>query len=143
MEIRKPKYNELGTIDCEINHPDYGWIPFTADPNDCEELGRNIYAEIKEGKHGDIAPHDQHVPTDEEKAYTARYMRDSLIADLEPRLLRYERQERLGIETNDTEAWYLAALQYAQDLRDVPQQEGFPTDIVWPDMPELNQSLID
>ena len=34
MDFRNPAYNAYGTIDCEINHPQYGWIPFTADPND-------------------------------------------------------------------------------------------------------------
>lgn len=34
MEYRNAAFNHLGTIDCEINHPRYGWIPFTADPND-------------------------------------------------------------------------------------------------------------
>lgn len=34
MEYRNQTYNKFGTIDCEINHPDYGWIPFTADRND-------------------------------------------------------------------------------------------------------------
>jgi hypothetical protein len=35
MQFRNPEYNEHGTIDCEINHPDYGWIPHTipADEN--------------------------------------------------------------------------------------------------------------
>ena len=35
MQFRNPAYNEHGTIDCEINHPDYGWIPHTipADEN--------------------------------------------------------------------------------------------------------------
>lgn len=31
---RNPAYNSHGTIDCEINHPVYGWIPFTVDPTD-------------------------------------------------------------------------------------------------------------
>lgn len=34
MDYRNPAYNHRGTIDCEINHPVYGWIPFTADPDD-------------------------------------------------------------------------------------------------------------
>lgn len=34
MEWRNPAYNAQGTIDCEINHPVYGWIPFTAAAND-------------------------------------------------------------------------------------------------------------
>jgi len=35
MDFRNPAYNASGSIDCEINHPDYGWIPHTipADEN--------------------------------------------------------------------------------------------------------------
>lgn len=34
MQWRNPTRNAFGTIDVEINHPVYGWIPFTADPTD-------------------------------------------------------------------------------------------------------------
>lgn len=34
MEWRNPKRNAVGSIDLEINHPDFGWIPFTADVED-------------------------------------------------------------------------------------------------------------
>jgi hypothetical protein len=44
MEIRKPIYTATGNIDCEIEHPHFGWIPFTASPDDAEEHGRVIYA---------------------------------------------------------------------------------------------------
>jgi hypothetical protein len=43
MDIRKPIFTADGRIDCEIHHPDYGWIPFTADPNDVEQHGRDIF----------------------------------------------------------------------------------------------------
>jgi hypothetical protein len=43
MEIRNIQFNAFGTIDCEIDHPEYGWIPFTASPDDVEEHGRLIY----------------------------------------------------------------------------------------------------
>lgn len=33
-----------GRIDCEIEHPVYGWIPFTADAADPEAHGREIHA---------------------------------------------------------------------------------------------------
>ena len=56
IEIRNPKYNTSGTIDCEINHPKYGWIEFTANPKDVEEHGRSIYQYIIEGNCGEITP---------------------------------------------------------------------------------------
>lgn len=45
MQIRNPKYNAFGTIDCEIEHPQFGWIPFTASIEDPEPLGAEVYQE--------------------------------------------------------------------------------------------------
>jgi hypothetical protein len=44
MDIRNPVFTADNRIDCEIEHPVYGWIPFTADPNDVEAHGQEIYA---------------------------------------------------------------------------------------------------
>ena len=55
METRNLIYNEFGTVDMEINHPDHGWIPFTADPADSVQLGQDLYAEAIAGDHGPIA----------------------------------------------------------------------------------------
>lgn len=33
-KYRNAKYLENGFVDCEIEHPTYGWIPFTLDPSD-------------------------------------------------------------------------------------------------------------
>jgi len=52
-------YNAHGTVDMEIDHPQYGWIPFTADPNDTEQLGRDLYAAAIAGTLGAIAPYVQ------------------------------------------------------------------------------------
>jgi hypothetical protein len=46
INFRTPVYNVIGTIDCEIEHPVYGWIPFTASPDDTEQNGKDIYAAI-------------------------------------------------------------------------------------------------
>lgn len=43
MDIRNPIFTADNRIDCEIEHPNFGWIPFTADPNDVEQHGRDIY----------------------------------------------------------------------------------------------------
>ena len=34
MSYRNAQRLANGWIDCEIEHPTYGWIPFTCDPND-------------------------------------------------------------------------------------------------------------
>jgi hypothetical protein len=57
MQIRKLHYNAFNTIDCEIEHPQFGWIPFTASPDDTEQMGRVIYAEAVEGILGPVAPY--------------------------------------------------------------------------------------
>ena len=56
MDYRNAHYNQYGTVDLEINHPDYGWIPFTASPNDPDESGRELYAQVVAA--GNIAPFD-------------------------------------------------------------------------------------
>lgn len=45
MEIRNPRFNRLGTVDCEVLHQKFGWLPFTASPDDVEPHGREIYAQ--------------------------------------------------------------------------------------------------
>jgi hypothetical protein len=57
MQVKNPQYNASNTIDCEIEHPQFGWIPFTASPDDTEQMGRVIYAEAVEGILGPIAPY--------------------------------------------------------------------------------------
>lgn len=49
MEFRSATFNQFGTIDVEINHPKFGWIPFTASPDDPEKLGRDIYTAAMTG----------------------------------------------------------------------------------------------
>ncbi|PBB68138.1 hypothetical protein CK228_13595 [Mesorhizobium sp. WSM4312] len=44
MDYRNATFNAAGTIDCEVDHRVYGWIPFTASPDDTEEYGRDIFA---------------------------------------------------------------------------------------------------
>lgn len=57
MKTRNAKYNEHGTIDCEIEHPTFGWIPFTASPDDIEQYGKAVYSALITV--GDIAPYSK------------------------------------------------------------------------------------
>jgi hypothetical protein len=53
-DVRNPKYNAQGTIDIELNHPTYGWVSFTASPDDPEEYGRELYELAVSGEFGEI-----------------------------------------------------------------------------------------
>ena len=67
MKIRNPVFTAANTIDCEINHPIYGWIPFTAASDDVEQLGRDVYAAALEMNPQPYQPPAPYVPTREEQ----------------------------------------------------------------------------
>lgn len=71
MEIRNLSYNFIGTIDCEINHPTHGWIPFTASPEDVEQHCREIYNAAINGECGEIVAYSP--PVVDEQAVLASW----------------------------------------------------------------------
>lgn len=62
MNARNPKRNAAGTIDLEIEHPAYEWIPFTASPDD--DAGADLYESAMAGDYGPIAEYVPPAPTD-------------------------------------------------------------------------------
>jgi hypothetical protein len=124
MEYRNPIYTKNGWIDCEINHPDYGWIPFTCNPNDKGALfdTAKFYEEMKPYAASYVPPPP---PSDEELAAEARAARDALLAESDWTQLP-------DVPEATREVWAT----YRQELRDVPAQSGFPQDIIWPVKPE-------
>jgi hypothetical protein len=63
---------------------------------------------------------------------SCRSLRDTLIESAQKRVDRYKRQLAMGLPTVDD----LSALyEYIQALADVPNQEGFPANIDWPEIP--------
>ena len=71
MEIRNLSYNSVVTIDCEINHPTFGWIPFTASPEDVEQHCREIYNAAINGECGEIVAYSP--PVVDEQAVLASW----------------------------------------------------------------------
>lgn len=131
-EARNAVYIDAdGSIDCEINHPKFGWIPYTLRDDDTDMtvdneavkaiLGSNIAAYVP--------------PTQEEldaqAAAAVRAQRDSLLrVAVDPIVSNPLRWADLTTEQQN--AW--AA--YRQALLDIPQQAGFPHDVVWPVQPD-------
>ena len=75
------------------------------------------------------------IPTDEQLARKARRERDKLLGPTLAILDRHEKQARYGLPTTLTEAQAVEVAVYAQELRDVPEQAGFPRQIEWPVIP--------
>ena len=44
MQIRNARYTADGAIDCEVEHPRHGWIPYTAREGDPADWGAAMYA---------------------------------------------------------------------------------------------------
>lgn len=128
MNYRNAEKNREGLINCEIQHPTYGWIPFQASPNDTQAHGRALYQRINNDP-------DLHHETDEEyserKALIVRAIRNSkLNGEVDPIISNSIRFNELPVEKQD--AWKA----YRKALLDISLQEGFPLEIEWPTKPE-------
>lgn len=125
MEVRNPVYNKQGSIDCEINHPEYGWIPFTASSNDIELHGREIYNIVLEMNPDTYVEPIIPSPSIEELAETARLKRNTLLSQSD------WTQISDAPTSIDKSSWAI----YRQQLRDLTLQEEFPENIIWPNPP--------
>jgi len=123
MEYRNPIYNAFETIDCEINHPEYGWIPFTCDPNDKGAVFSTaaLFEEMKPHAAPYVPPPP---PTEEELAAAVREERNALLAASDWTQLP-------DVPDSTKQKWS----KYRQALRDITEQPEFPYSVVWPEEP--------
>jgi hypothetical protein len=118
-------------MDVEINHPQYGWILYTIDPSDTDMTIDNdaVMALIGDDFAAYVPPTQAELDT--AAAAQVRAERDSILArvvdPIASNALRWA-----DMTTEQQNAWS----QYRTDLLNVPQQNGFPYDIVWPIKPE-------
>jgi len=105
MEYRNPIFTASGAIDCEINHPAYGWIPFTADPNDVEPIGAEVFNAAKDSAAPYVAPPEPPAPpplTPEQLTAIAQAQRQAAFqAEADPLFFQWQAGE-------STEAEWLA-----------------------------------
>jgi hypothetical protein len=133
MKYRNAKYiNEIGWIDCEIEHPQFGWIPYTLDPADTDMTINNDELLAAMSAKGDVAAYvpPTQAELDAQAAQAVRAERDMKLAnEVDPIAGNALRWASLTAEQQ--QAW----ADYRQALLDIPSQSGFPHDIVWPDKP--------
>jgi hypothetical protein len=127
MNFKNAKYIKNGWIDCEIEHPKFGWIPFTCDPNDTgtafdtKELFDRMVAS------NTVAAY---VPPTQEELNAAQMqivisqrnvlLQQSDILVLPDRWATYTPERQVEIAT------------YRQALRDLPENITDPFNVTWP-----------
>jgi hypothetical protein len=123
MEVRNAHYIDDTRIDCEINHPVYGWIPYTLDPNDTDMTVDNVA--LRKAMGDQIAPYipPSAAEVSGQMAAQIRGQRDMLLAQSD------------WTQTPDAPVDQAAWGTYRQALRDIPQQPGFPDNVTWPTAP--------
>lgn len=116
-------------MNVEINHPVYGWAPYTLDVADTDMTVDNseIMALIGSDFAAYVAPTEAELET--AAAAQVRAERDSILVEVvDPLVSNPLRWSDLTTETQGAWATYRSA------LLDVPQQEGFPYTIIWPEL---------
>ena len=132
MDYRNAKYIDNTRIDCEIEHPVHGWIPYTLYPADTDmTIDNNTLLEAMTSA-DDVAAYvpPTQAELDEAAAQAIRATRDMKLAtEVDPIAGNALRWAALDA---DTQAAWAA---YRQALLDVPAQAGFPHNVTWPEVP--------
>ena len=129
MKYRNAKYiNDIGWVECEINHPEFGWIPYGLNPADTDMTVSNDDLLAAMAKAGDVAAYvpPTQAELDEALSGQLRMDRDALLSKVDAiagNALRWS-----ALDAKVQAAWAV----YRQALLDVPQQSGFPNRVVWP-----------
>ena len=118
------------SIDVEINHPDYGWIPYLLTDFDEDTTINNdeVMALIGTDFTAFVAPTQAEL--DASTSAQVRSERDNILVTVVDPLV--SNPLRWADLTSDKQAEWS---QYRTDLLGVPQQDGFPTNITWPTKP--------
>jgi hypothetical protein len=129
MNYRNAKHISEGRIDCEIEHPVHGWIPYTLDPADTDTTVDNDELLLAIG-----ADAVAYVPPTQEEldvalATSIRAERNGVLLEVDAYVSNPLRWSELDAPTQALWATY------RQALLDVPQQEGFPHTHTFPEEP--------
>lgn len=117
-------------FDVEINHPEFGWIPYTLNPDDTDMTVDNSVLLTLIGSDFDayVAPTQEEL--DAELAVSLRAQRDDkLVNEVDPIVTNPLRWAEL------TDAKQTEWTQYRTDLLNLPAQSGFPNTVTWPTKP--------
>jgi len=118
-------------MDVEVNHPDYGWIPYTVDPSDTDTTIDNaaILTLVGSSFTPYVAPTQAEL--DATAAIEIRNERDfKLLAEVDPVVSNPLRWA--DMTTDKQTEW----ADYRISLLSLTDQPGFPHSVTWPTKPE-------
>jgi hypothetical protein len=119
-----------GSIDCEINHPEYGWIPYTLRDSDTDTTVDNEAVKAILGSNITAYVPPTQAELDAQAAAQVRSHRDwRLQNEVDPIVSNPLRWADLTTEQQNAWAAYRTA------LLDVTDQAGFPHSVTWPTKP--------
>jgi hypothetical protein len=118
------------SIDVEIKHPDYGWIPYLLTDYDTDTTIDNdeVMALIGSNFTAYVAPTQAEL--DAATAAQVRSERDNILTTVVDPLVSNPLRWA-GLTAAKQTEW----TKYRTDLLGVPQQAGFPNTITWPTKP--------
>jgi len=130
-EARNGAYIDAsGTIDCEINHPEWGWIPYTLSDSDGDTTIDNAAIKVLLGSNITAYVPPTQDELDAEAAAEVRAERDyRLSTEVDPIVSNPLRWADLTTEQQN--AWS----QYRTDLLNITDHSGFPHNVTWPTKP--------
>ena len=132
LQVRNAQSLQKDTarMDVEINHPEFGWIPYTLDPSDTETTVNNdeIMSLIGTDFAAYVAP--TQAKLDALEAESIRDKRDYILSTVVD--LMVSNPLRWASLSSDKQTEWS---NYRTNLLNVPQQSGFPNSITWPTEP--------
>ena len=132
--IRNAKsINESNTkFDVEIDHPTYGWIPYTLDPADEDQTIDNdaLRALIGSDFEAYVAPTQEELDQEAEEEVRGTKGLLYCFSHVDPIISNSLRWADMTTEKQN--AWTA----YRRDLLDITDQDGFPHNVVWPTSPD-------
>ncbi|WP_404836482.1 tail fiber assembly protein [Aeromonas media] len=122
---------EAITLDVRFSHIPHP-IPFTAKRDDVELHGRELYSRAVFGEFGDITVLTP--PTLSEDDPRARL--DEALKQAAAAMAPLEDADELGVIRESEKIQLIAWRHYRVALYRLPEIEGWPTAIIWPEMPQ-------
>lgn len=107
-------------------------VQFTARKDDPEEHGRELYSRAVFGEFGEIKVLTPSPPTEAEQQARLTALLKQAASFMAP----LEDADKLGIISEREKAKLTAWQHYRVALYRLPQSEGWPTDVTWPDAPQ-------